>query len=61
MKNAERTDEACFIVGQFLHYNYAMQPERLTEQERTVLILYYCKLIGLLKVLNDHRGFRREI
>lgn len=49
MKAVEQADQARFIVGQFLHYNYLMLPERLTEQERTVLIFYYTELIGLLK------------
>ncbi len=59
MKAIEQADQARFIVGQFLHYSYLMQPERLTEQERTVLIFYYTELMALLKasmaVGNTHR------
>jgi len=47
--------EAHFLLSQFLHYAQSMEPERLSEQERVVLVFYYAKVQDLLAVLKVKR------
>lgn len=47
--------EAHFLLCQFLHYAEALEPGGLSDQERTVLVLYYAQMQDLLAVLKLKR------
>lgn len=54
------SNEAPFLLSRFLDDAEALDMDRLSEQERTVLLLYYSQLAGVLDALKLKRCLLRS-
>ena len=54
------SNEAPFLMSQFLNDAEAVDQDRLSEQERTLLLLYYSQLAGVLDALKLKRSLLRS-